>query len=542
MLRCIGLVLGAALLVAMEPPSGVIAVVSNDPVDEPGASAVVVAEGLAITLAEALPAGAATVAVVVPPGRRRTAAVEWAGELARLRLDTAGCAPLAPAAGEPALGDAVWTVGNAGGAIELDGRPALSRGGLSGRYELPAGTAPLRGRGGRVPSRLTGEVLEVDAGVNDGLQGGALLDRDGRLAGLITLAQARERRLGTALSLARIAAAAGLPAPATAGPDPLRAPLALVRLERPRGLGNPALVPRPPRPVAAAPIYERERLQRWWDAYYHFQQVAWTDQPASALVVDAEAGLLLTAASNLHGGAERGRVALPGGGEAACTVVAVNQPLDLALLRCDRPLPWPAARLAARRPAAGEAVQVAGLQYAAATRTTGRVTVVGRRAGRSAASLLQIDARCNYGSLGGAVLGTDGTVLGLVVMLGPLPEWPWYINSGVAMAVDARTIAAALPELRAGTSRTQLPVLGLGIRIDPGQEGVVVAAVLPGTGAAAAGVKAGDRVVGLDGRPVASHPALARALIRRQAGERVRLELRRDGHGLEASVELREFE
>jgi hypothetical protein len=320
-------------LAALEPPTGVIAVVSDDPLIDPGASAVVVADGLALTLSEVLPAGIGTVTVVVPPGRRREASIERRGDLAVLRLDTSGLVPLPLAQREPVLGAEVWTVGNASGAVQLDGVAAISRGVLSGSYAIDPQAPPTRGRGGKVCSTLTGPMFETDAAINQGAEGGALLDAEGRLIGLLTLGELRERRLGLALPAARALGAAGLatPTPAASPVVPGADWLVLVRLERTQGLGNPPTIPRPPQALEDVPVYDRERLQRWWDGYYHFQQVAWTDAPVPAVVIDAAAGLLLTSASHLHGAAASGRVLGVGGG-AACTVHAIDAGLDLACL------------------------------------------------------------------------------------------------------------------------------------------------------------------------------------------------------------------
>ncbi len=531
-----------AQAVALDVPTGVVALASADPQGDPGASAVVVADGVAVTLAEVLPAGAATAALVVPPGRRREARIERRGELALLRFDTSGLTPVAPAARAAAPGDEVWTAGNAVGALALDGSPALSRGIVSGRYALPAGGPPLRGRGGRVVSTLTGEVLEIDAAVNEGSQGGALLDREGRLVGLVALAQARERRLGTALPLARFAAAAGLPAPAPAPASSASAPVALVRLERPNGLGNPPAPPRPPRSVDEVPPYERGRVQRGWDMHYHFQQIQWTDQPVSAVVIDPARGLLLTAAINCRDGVVRGSVILPDLTTVPCRVLAQDLGLDLALLVADGPLALPGARLATLPAAVGDPVRVVGRHSVDGqpTSTAGQVSVVARRLQKSASHALQVDARCNYGSLGGAVLAADGALLGVVVLLGP--QRSWLPNSGVAMAIDAAAIAAALPALEEGRSRAQLPVLGLGVKLAQADGPPRIEAVVPGTGAADAGLRPGDQLVEADGRPLASAPALARVLSRHRAGDRVAITVVRGAQRLQLAVELREFQ
>ncbi len=533
-----------------------------------GGSAVIVAPGFALSLQEAFAKPVAPGErrlVILPGGVRRMATVSRIDEPSTgvlLAFDTTGSIPVALAdVTDLTIGSTVWTVGNSSGAIGDDGVPAISRGIVSGLYPLPVDGPPMRGRGGRILSRVAGPVFEIDAAVNDGGQGGAVLDANGRLIGLASLATARERRLGTALPLSRLmslmtslgrnATAADVapplqlpPAAAVRDLPPPPAGLALVAFNRLNGLGNPESTARPTKTVDQVPIYERERLERWWDRYHHDQQVLWTDSPSAALVIDPAQGLLLTAAANLHGGATSGRVLLPDGVEVPFVVRAVDIPLDLALLAATGPLPLPAVVIAATGPAAGDAVAVVARHRldAPPTRTAGHVSCTQRRLDRADIGYLQIDARANYASLGGAVVDTAGRVIGIVVKSGP--ESHWLINSGVTLAIDGTTIASALPALLAGTTRQKLPTLGLGLRLkeDPESPGsVIIRAIIPGTGAAVSELMVGDALVSVDGRPATSPPALSRTLLRHRAGDTVPVEVRRNGKLVIVPVELREF-
>ncbi len=548
----LGVLAGPAWTADVAGMNSVLAVPSADE-STIGGSAVVIAAGQAMTLQEAFPAPVAvgaTVTLLLPSGERRHATVLRAtgsstGVL--LALDTTGLLPLSLAATVPAgLGAVVWTVGNSSGAIEDDGPPAVSRGTLSGRYILPSDGPAVRGRGGRVLSAVNGPVIEIDAAVNDGNQGGAVVDDAGHLIALASLAVTRERRLGTAVPLARLCADLGVAMPAvpaaTTGlpppPVPLPAGLVLVAFDRPAGLGNPDGVARPPKTIDQVPAYERARLENWWDAYHHNQQILWTDTPAPALVIDAAHGLLLTAASQLHGDAVSGRLLGPGGSTIAVRVLAIDTPLDLALLVAEQPLSLPAAVIAPQTPKLGTAVSVIARFAEGMTRTAGHVTCVDRRLDRADQGFLQVDARAGYSSLGGALIDADGTIVGLVVKAGP--ELPWYVNSGVTLAISGATIAEALPALRAGTSRKQLPRLTLGVVLQPRDGQLALLRTISGSGAEAAGLAADDVLLSVDGRPASSHEAVTRALLRHHVGDRVRVEFRRGGRPLAADVELRE--
>ncbi len=548
---------------ALEAPTGVVAIPHPDGLQQYGfgcgGAAVIIAPGQALTLIEALPSDDAAVPLLIA-GRLVTATVVRRGEATGAVLLSF---PTSSGADQPTpltfadsarlrLGDVVWSAGNSYGILEQDGVVAISRGIVSGLYTLPTDSPVVRGRGGRIMGTYRGAVIESDAAINDGNQGGALLDDAGNLVALVTLAQTRERRLGTAIPIHLIAADLDLPGPTTV-PDggrgmerqlaehatSIAASVALVYFERPSGPGNPPASPRP-RPITdEIPPYLRERLQQEWNRYYHQQQVFYTDQPVSALVVGED--LLLTAASNLHGSPVRGRV-LTEVGPVDCEVVAVHRPLDLALLRTTRRLPMPIAPLSERGDlAAGDAIGVIGRHRLGAghTLTTGVVSATERRRSQGEFVLHQTDAMANYGNLGGPVIDRHGDVVGLTVFLGPMVEQPWFINSGVAPFVDAGSIRRALPGLSEGTSITRSRLIGLGVSFDP--QSLRVTRLVAGAGAEAAGVAVGDVLQAIDGETIRDLTDITRLLVRRRAGDTVTLRLQRDGEDVRLNVELRAF-
>jgi len=564
--------LASALLGALEAPTAVIAVPEAGDVDEArhrsiacgGCAVLISPDGLALSLEEALPAGERFPVVVA--GKRRSASVVRRGPVTGavlIRVDLAGLVvpPLVLAdSARLSLGDTVWTVGNSFGVLEQDGVPALSRGIVSGLYPLPADAPPARGRGGRVLSTYRGDVVETDAAVNDGNHGGALLDDAGRLVGLVSLSLARERRLGLVVPVHLVARdlaldlALAAPAGAT---DPASALLArqatvvahstaLVYLERPNGLGNPKGMPRPQAITEDTPIYDRERLAEAWDRYYHEQQVFYTDQPVTALIIDREQGLLLSAGSTLHGDAERGRVLVDGGSPIDCTVLARHKPLDLVLFKAVKPLPMPGADIeAAPSLRSGDPIAVIGRHRAGSgwTLTTGIVSAVGRRQAQTEHALHQTDALANYGNLGGPVIDLGGSVVGLVTMLGPNEQFPWLINSGVALFIDSATIAKVLPGLRQGIDQDEPRQYGMGVRLEYDREAddLQLSEVFPDTGAAAAGLKANDRLVTVDGEEVHHLASVSRIVLRHKPGDRIEVVVKRGTETVTASVELKYF-
>lgn len=78
----------------------------------------------------------------------------------------------------------------------------------------------------------------------------------------------------------------------------------------------------------------------------------------------------------------------------------------------------------------------------------------------------------------------------------------------------------------------------LGGETEPGDLGCQVKVVGPGTPAAKAGIRPGDRVVSFENAPVASWGQLERYLERTRPGQRVRLGLEREGKPIELTVQL----
>lgn len=91
-----------------------------------------------------------------------------------------------------AIGQRVYTIGNAENALIHDDQATLSTGILSAQYGL---------REERMGSSYTGRVLETTAAVNPGIEGGALVDAHGRLVGMLILNYSPLRWLGTAIPI-----------------------------------------------------------------------------------------------------------------------------------------------------------------------------------------------------------------------------------------------------------------------------------------------------------------------------------------------------
>ncbi len=107
----------------------------------------------------------------------------------------------------------------------------------------------------------------------------------------------------------------------------------------------------------------------------------------------------------------------------------------------------------------------------------------------------------------------------------------------LASSASAPARTSVLPSDMAGDVATQLSEQGrashgaLGVRATDGPDGVSVTEVVADSGAARAGILAGDRITRIDGVRTPDTATLVYELRRRSAGTRVTLTVRRKGAG-----------
>lgn len=262
----------------------------------------------------------------------------------------------------------------------------------------------------------------------------------------------------------------------------------------------------------------------------------------SGLLLDHE-GHVLTSYYNVLGKVEKIRATLSDGSTHEATIRAISPFDDLALLKTEAPLDREKLPLGPLEWAPPERVR-SGLFTVAVgsspraghtTATVGIISAPSRNAGRA----FQTDAAMNYGNVGGPLINLQGQVLGLSAFVGhTYPHWGF--NSGIGFGVRADLIQKLLPRLKRGESLEfiERPLLGVSTAPDHSGPGARVRTVLPGSGASRAGLKPGDVIVELGGKPVIDFPHLRHLIFKHRAGETIPVKVQRGEESLDLEIVL----
>jgi putative serine protease PepD len=137
---------------------------------------------------------------------------------------------------------------------------------------------------------------------------------------------------------------------------------------------------------------------------------------------------------------------------------------------------------------------------------------------------IQTDAPLQPGNSGGALANSDGEVIGINTLV------VGQRNAGTAMglAISSEAVKSVADQIiKSGSARLAF----IGIEGDDAGdgEGVAVLAVSPGGPAEQAGLRAGDVVRSIDGDRINSMDQLVSALIQRDVGDQVSLQVERNG-------------
>jgi serine protease DegQ len=333
-------------------------------------------------------------------------------------------------------------------------------------------------------------------------------------------------------------AAAGPAAPPSGGPGSARDDRATAQ-----GDAVPAPVARAFESVVSVRVRETARVPVFMNGRFERATVEGLGAGSGVAVA---ADLILTNA-HVVAGAREVRIGLPGRRDSTARVLAVDEASDLALLRVAggglRPL-----RFAAAAPVPGQAVFVLGNRADRGPEVAWAV-IGGHARVRAGARPIEfwceVEAPIGPGNSGGAVLDAAGDLLGVPSLLVSYTEPARRGPHAAGLFIPARHAARAVARMRDGTPPAW-PWLGLllddpllaqsgGRRFDASLP-PAVRRVLPGSPAAAAGLRRGDRILAIGGHPVRDHFEALDAVLDLVPGEKVSLRIER--HGAPADIEV----
>jgi len=314
----------------------------------------------------------------------------------------------------------------------------------------------------------------------------------------------------------------------------------------------PAPGPAAPRPLASEESTIISVVERVRPSVVNIDTVAqvqtafgvFPQQGAGSGVIVSPDGYVLTN-NHVVEGAQQIKVTLLSGKTLAARLIGADRFSDLAVLKVD------ATRLPGAQLGTSGGLRVGQLAVAIGnpfglghTVTVGVVSALNRSIqvpGLVIENLIQTDAAINPGNSGGALVDSAGAVIGINTAIVPNAQ-----GIGFAIPIDA---ARAIMDQLIRSGRVVRPYVGVvwGGDIDrsiasqynlPVDHGVLVREVDASGPAAQAGVRPGDIIVAVDGRPVANWNEFIRELFTRRPGDRVRLEIVRDGSRRTVDVTL----
>jgi S1-C subfamily serine protease len=267
-------------------------------------------------------------------------------------------------------------------------------------------------------------------------------------------------------------------------------------------------------------------------------------------VVITPDGFLLTSAHVVAGTGARVRASFVDGSDLQATVVGADPLSDLAVLRAESARLHPAELGDAATLRVGQLVVAIGNPHGyAGSVTAGVVSALGRslpaRAGgatRIIDDVIQTDAALNPGNSGGALVDGRGRVVAINTAVAG-------VGLGLAVPVNATTrriVSALMKDGRvrrawigiAGGARPLPPRVAATVGRD---RAIEVVEVVGGSPAAAAGLRAEDLIVAVDGLPVRGVDDLQRLMTEERIGARCALEVVREGRAETVALTPREL-
>ncbi len=258
-----------------------------------------------------------------------------------------------------------------------------------------------------------------------------------------------------------------------------------------------------------------------------------TGESLGSGVVFTGDGFLLTNA-HVVGQASGGTAAFSDGTSVPFRVVGADPLSDLAVLRANGETPAPAELGEADRLVVGQLVVAVGNPLGlAGSVTAGVVSALGRSLparGRVIEDVIQTDAALNPGNSGGALAGADARVVGINTAVAGV---------GLGLAVPVNDTTRRIISALMADGRVRRAYLGLAMMPGPvpaawrerlgRKTGLLIAQVVAAGPADRAGLRAGDLLLTVAGKPVAVSQDLQRLMFSEAIGQPLAITVMRNG-------------
>jgi serine protease Do len=231
-------------------------------------------------------------------------------------------------------------------------------------------------------------------------------------------------------------------------------------------------------------------------------------------------------------------------------VIGVDKSTDLAVIKIDTSTPLPTVKLGNSDNAqVGDSVLAIGSPFALAQTVTAGIISAKNRTIEPGASgqfqhFIQTDAAINPGNSGGPLLNMNGEVIGVNTAI--------YTQSGgyqgLGFALPSKTVVEVYNDLISPSHKVTRGSIGIHFvqglpgavnRVYGVKSGVLVQSVQLGGPAEKAGIKSGDIILTVDGRPLKDGDDLVNEIASRRPGSSVRLGYQQqDGKQADATVTI----
>ena len=249
-------------------------------------------------------------------------------------------------------------------------------------------------------------------------------------------------------------------------------------------------------------------------------------------------------------GASQVTVQLSDGRKLTSKDVKTDPKTDLAIVRIEAPAPLPFLELGdSDAMQIGDRVLAVGAPFGlTGTVTHGIISAKGRSLQLTMyEDFLQTDAAINPGNSGGPLVSLDGKVIGINAAI-KSRSGGWQ---GVGLAVSSNIAKNIVPQLlkdgvvRRGYLGVQVkditePDIASRLGLQQGEHGVLVTRVFENTPGSKAGVKNGDVLTTLDGKPITNGRELQILVLRLPVGKTVTVQGLRDGQAKTFQVTIEE--